>query len=363
MRWMSIAFPLVLLMDCVMFVNFLFWQQDAYLDLRQRQLDLQVNYAADAAAHDLLEMGTHIDTDYADWGRMSVEPELALNTYEAVLIRNFGWGDSKANRESLEAYSVPFFIVAAYDGYYSYSKQKNLSTLDVNGNNIGCITYDNIWTPKIPYATYNNMGYEQNPSTGKYEFNNSDSYRLYNLGDKYYTLVTGNSVTAEVPLRKDRYNYTYLNPRTKLVETRSRSDDEERKQVIAETLTDACNSALYNGMYGDSDRQFYIPAEFTQWADNNAITNVSILTYVIDPLVTSTEEAINISTFAISGSKIDEPIYCILYTDNSGNLLYTYERNRDKVSARGLKITAIVTSPKEAAMRGYHYDTTYLKVN
>ena len=67
MKWQSLAFPLVLLMDIIIVLNFIQWQRDSVYDIQQRQLDLQVNYATDAAAQDLLGLGVHIDTDYADW--------------------------------------------------------------------------------------------------------------------------------------------------------------------------------------------------------------------------------------------------------------------------------------------------------
>lgn len=334
MRWMALAFPLTILMCCISFVNFIFWQQDATLDIRQRQLDLQVNYAADAAMQDLLERGTHINTDYADWGYMDVEPQLALDTYEAVLLRNFGWADNEENRKYLEDYSIPFFIVAGYDGYYVYYKQMNETVtplLDNNGNvikQVKNVTYDLMWTPKLPYAeTVVEGGVEKQ--------------RFYNLGENVYGTVVGSTV--------------------KLNNEMSTNDIALKDTCVASTLTDAANSALYAGVYGDVTEKFYIPNTFSQWANNNPIESVSIITYAADPINVVTKEDWSISAFGVTGAKIDAPQYCILYKDTDGTLLYTYEENRTHVETeRGLNIIGVVMDPVEAAERGHYFDVTYL---
>lgn len=329
MRWMILAFPLTILMCCLTFVNFIYWQQDAVLDARQRQLDLQVNYASDAAMQDLLARGTHINTDYSDWGRMEVEPELALDTYEAVLLRNFGWADTEENRKYLEEYSIPFFIVAGYDGYYVYYKQMNETKLpikDSSGNivkYVDNITYDLLWTPKLPYAE--NAGGEQ---------------RFYNLGENYYGTVSSSGV--------------------KLDNVMNVNDIEKKKTCVADTLTNAANSALYAGVYGDLTEKFYIPNSFSKWANNNPIESVSIITYASDPLTVTTKDDWSVSAFGVTGAKIDEPQYCILYKGEDGTLLYTYEENRTSVEARGLTIIGVVMEPAEAASRGHWFDVKYL---
>ena len=327
---MILAFPLTILMCCVTFVNFIFWQEDAVLDARQRLLDLQVNYAADAAMQDLLERGTHLNTDYTDWGSMEVEPELGLATYEAVLLRNFGWADSAENRKYIEEYSIPFFIVACYDGYYVYYKQMNKTSIpikDSSGNitkYVENITYDLMWTPKLPYA----------------ETDSSGKQRFYNLGDNFYGTITNGVV--------------------KLNNEMSASDIALKKTCVADTLTNAANSALYTGVYGDITEKFYIPNSFSQWANNNPIETVSIITYASDPLTVTTKEDWSVSAFGVTGAKIDEPQYCILYKGESGELLYTYEENRTAVESRGLKIIGVVMEPKIAAERGHYFDIKYL---
>lgn len=342
MRWMALSFPLVLLMDVIIFVNFTVWQRDAYYDIRQRQLDLQVNYAIDGATQDLLNRGTHINTDYTDWGNMQIEPELALNTYEAMLIRNFGWSDTEENRKYMEDYAIPFLVVADYDGYYVYYKQKNVTQLTrKDGSTIDNVTYDLIWTPKLPYSEHE-LRYDA--AGREYDYN-----IFYNLGSTYYGTITKTPDSNTVQIKLDNI----LNDSMKA----------RKKQTVADTITDACNSALYNGLYGNLQNKLYIPNEFTQWSDNNPIESVSVLTYALDPVLVATENNLSVASFSVSGAKIAEPTYYILYTHNGVNL-YTEQENRESVEQsfnNGEKIIAIITSQIEAAQRGYYYDTRFLK--
>ena len=69
----------MLLVCCIMFVGMLQWQNQAVYEFEQRQMDLQVNYAVDAAVQEMVVNSEHLGTDYADWGAMTVEPEVALD--------------------------------------------------------------------------------------------------------------------------------------------------------------------------------------------------------------------------------------------------------------------------------------------
>ena len=331
MRWQALAFPIVLLMDIIIVLNFIQWQRDSVYDIQQRQLDLQVNYATDAAAQDLLGLGIHIDTDYADWGNMKVEPELAYDTYMAVLLRNFGWGDDARNREALEDY-IPFFIVAAYDGYYIRMIQPDNMVTQIQTSSgprdIDNPVYSHIWSPKIPYAEYVN-----------------NRYVFYNLGETKYGTITAGTVKAD----NDFFGSSVTTV-------------ERKKACIADTLQEACNSAMYMGLNGEARESWSIPAQFSQWSENNPIEKVSILTYILDPW---NKNSINISAFGISGAKIDEPDYCITYL-RDGVKCYTYIENKLKLEQEHnsgtavIEFNSVVQSPKDAAEQGYYYDIKFI---
>lgn len=315
MKWITICLPIVLLIDIIVLLNFVNYQRDTYADVRQRQLDMQVNYSLDAAGIDMLTLGTHIDTDYADWGAMSVEPDIAYYTYTEVLLRNLGYRSSKKGLDEIETMSIPFFAVAAYDGYYVYYKQPTLTTVGTTQS----LTRDMLCTPKIPYAEYRD---------GKYKF--------YNLGDSYYGVVNNGSVTKSVP---------YAN----------QIEIDNKKTCITKSIESSINSALYVGMNGTVQKDLIIPERFTQWSQNNTIDKVTLLTYLEDPVPIAGYE---LCSFGISGVKIDEPDFCILY-EYGGSKLYTRIVNRPSIEAQGIAIIEVVESPKIAASLGYYVDTRY----
>ncbi len=323
MRYQVIAFPLGILMGVFMFINFTLWYQVSVYEFEQRQMDLQVNYSVDAAVQEMLANGTHLGTDYADWGSMTIEPEVALDTYLAVLIRNLGWADSEKNREDLIESSMPFFCVATYDGYYMYMRQQE----KVNGVTM----YPHVWTPKLPYSDL-----VTDPShSGMY------TYYFYNVGESSYGTYTeyNNKVKYDNVL-----NATASGP----------GSLERAQEVVSDTLTDACNSALYIGLMGEVDNELYIPASFSKWSNSNPVKSPSVLTYMSRSDETTKYDKV---TFGVGGAKIDDAQFCICYQYN-GVPCYTWADNRDRVESRGSVVERVTTTPEDAAKAGYYFDFT-----
>lgn len=338
MRWMLIAAPLTILIDCICFVNFFSWQNQSVYEFQQRQLDLQVNYAVDAAAQEMLSDGTHIDTDYIDWGSMTVEPEVALRTYESILLRNLGWSDFDKNREDLVESSMPFFLVAGYDGYYVYCRQHDVSTVkeDKNGNTkeVFANAYNFHWTPKLPYSQ--------------------------TVGDKVYFYYLGT----------DKYGSVDLSTNKNIVMNSVRLDDplndgtgpaskEQAKAIIAKTLTNAINSALFIGMEGKTDASYYIPAEMSEWSNNNSIQSPSVMVYMSRSDGTVQYDTV---TFGIGGSKIDDVNFVICYNVN-GVKKYAWASDRDAITSYynggNNFVLEILNTPEQAAQSGYYFDYNY----
>lgn len=324
MRYMAIAFPLAILMDCIIFINFISWQQESLYEFEQRQMDLQVNYAVDAAVQEMLANGTHLGTDYADWGTMTIEPELALDVYMAVLIRNLGWADSEKNRQDLIETSMPFFCVAAYDGYYMYMRQHE----EISAGGTTNSAYEMRWTPKIPYSDLQKSG-------------SSYIYYFYNLGESTYGTYSENG---------NRIKYDNV-----LSSTASGPGSlGYSRQVVNDTLTRACNSALYCGLEGDVNEELYIPSSFSEWSNSNPVMTPSVLTYMSR---SDQHTRFDTVTFGVGGAKIDDAQFCICY-EYRGNKCYTWADRRDEVIARGSSILQVTTSPEEAARAGYYFDIT-----
>ena len=334
MRWMLLAAPLTILIDCIAFVNFYSWQQQSVYEFQQRQLDLQVNYAIDAAAQEMLSDSTHIDTDYIDWGSMTVEPEVALRTYEAVLLRNLGWSDYEANRENLIESSVPFFLVAAYGGYYMYCRQKDIITYEMNdGKGVQEVLYNFHWTPKLPYSK----------TAG-------DEVYFYYLGSDEYG--TCNLSTRESAL-------TSVKRTNKLNNGTGPASVNSAKATIADTLTNAINSALFIGLEGKTDACFYLPAEMSEWSNSKPIESPSVIVYMSRSDGSVLYDTV---TFGIGGSKIDDVNFVICYKVN-GQKKYAWASDREQVVASygggDNFVIEILTSPEKAAEKGYYFDYNY----
>lgn len=348
MRWMVIALPLAILIDCIAFINFFEWHQQSVYEFEQRQLDIQVNYAIDAAAQEMLNNSTHVDTDYIDWGSITVEPELALDVFQTMMLKSMGWSVSDENKEAFMQDMCPFFIVAAYDGYYVYSQvpyyigidtaDEDKEYNDLNGDGVVdkddyiAVSYPHRWTPKIPYGEM--VG---------------NKYYFYNLGESHYgTLV--NSASGKTV----KYDNIIKVTTEDEVGSTARADF-----IINDRLTQACNEALVWGLAdrGGSKEVWYLPTTYTNWTSTNPIESPTLLSYVQSAGITKYEKV----SFGIEGSRIDEAEFCILYKDTvTGELLYTYATNRDKVESLGFTVISIVSTCKEAAERGYHYDTRFL---
>ena len=341
MKYMVIAFPLTVLMDILIFINFFQWQQQAVYEFEQRQMDLQVNYSVDAAVHDMLHEGTHLDTDYATWGEMTVEPEVALNTYVSVLLRNLGWSDNEYNRQDLIDSSIPFFCVAAYDGYYMYCRQTDY-VQDTDGSDLPYRHYPMMWTPKIPY------------SNSVWSSDNRYNIYIYNLGFNTYDLFqTARPANGTYPAAAARLAVDLPILRGTSNGPGSVTD---AKAVVNNELTDACNNALYLGLMDVIDNSWYLPSSFSTWSNNNPVESPTVLTYITRSDGRSWYET---STFGIGGAKIKDAEFCICYT-RDGRKLYTYSSNRDIVVDKyGVTIEVITPNAKDAAKRGYFYDLEF----
>lgn len=331
MKFISIAYSLIILIECILFVDFFKWQQQAVYEFEQRQQDIQVNYAADAAVQEMLANGTHLGTDYATWRDMVLEPELALDTYIAVLLRNLGWADTEYNREDLIESSIPFFCVAVYDGYYMYMRQHEERTETVGGHPVVNTVYEMRWTPKLPYSAI-----EEAPlGSGKY------TYYFYNLGGQMYgTFKEDGSVV--------KYNNIISktgNGHGSLAMARS---------VVNQTLTEACNSAMFTGLEGNAQAQWFLPSSFSDWSNSNPVESPSVLTYMSN---SSDQTQFDTVTFGIGGAKVDDAQFCICYS-RGGQKLYTWADNRDSLPA-GTRIERVTTTAKEAAEAGYFFDISF----
>lgn len=337
MRFGIISSIFTILLDILVFMSFTMRQNEVVYESEQRLQDIQVNYATDAASWMMLNETPDIGIDYTNLSDIKVDPQVALETYEAVMVRGLGWSDTADNRDSFEDAYMPFFIVAAYDGYYVYGVVKDTNEMTLkSGMKSTSNIYPKVWTPKIPYARAN---YKE--SGDKYinlYVLGGDTYTIYNYADDTYT--------------PDQHYKSGTGFGSKV----------DAQRVVASSLTEACQKALLSAKGDPGIEQIVIPASFSEWSSNRPIEYPTVLTYMD---VSYNGVMFDHQSFAIGGSRIEEANYYIAYLDENGKKLYTDAMNRKDVEGanphRGLKVDHVYTSAVDAAIAGYTYDVKYLR--
>lgn len=332
MRFGTIAMIYTLFLDIIVFTTFAMRQNELVYEFNQRQQDIQVNYATDAAAWMMLYETPDIDIDYNNINDIRVSPEVALNTYEAIMIRGMGWSDDTYNRQVFEDTYMPFFIVAAYDGYYIYTVvSEDYDMSFPSGTTVTNTIYPKRWTPKIPYAEFSGDG---------------SKIILYNLGGKYYTTYT--YATNE---------YKYDNVYSDMGGPATNKSSEDMKQLVSAIMTDTCQKALVIAKGEVTEEQIVIPADFSEWSSNRPVEYPTVLTYMD---ASSTHIMYDHVSFAVGGSRIQETTYYIGYTKD-GVKRYTLATNRSYIeNTDHLTVEKVFTSQREAALDGYYYDLRFL---
>lgn len=332
MKFATIAMLYTILLDMLIFTNFSLRQNEMYYELDQRIQDMQVNYATDAAAYFMLTETNDIGIDYQDLGYIRVDPEVAVQTYEAIMVRSFGWGDSEFNREMFENGYMPFFIVAGYDGYYVYEVVNETDERKLNGGaTVTSAIYPKQWTCKIPYA----KGYWDSTDIGK------SKIAMFTLGGETYNIYDYSTGSF-----KDKVAYT----------------DETRNDcaiLVSQILSDACNKALVAAKSQLSEERIWIPNSFSKFSSNRPVEYPTVLTYL--DVGGDTMKYSHVS-FAVGGTRIEIADFYICYIDENGNKKYSRGKFRNDVEkVRGCKVKEIATSAQDAAHRGYYFDLKYLE--
>lgn len=346
MKFGILTFVYTLLLDMVVFYSFAMKQNEIIYEFNQRMQDIQVNYATDAAAWMMLYDTPDIDIDYTTMSDIKVSPEVALKTYEAVMVRGLGWADTEETRAYFEDVHMPFFIVAAYDGYYVYGVTKDIYDMTLNDKTtkLSYNSYPKMWTPKIPYAEYFGADSTKPKENIKY-------INMYTLGDDFYERITidgGNIGTV---------NYSDMTP--DVSDDTAYAKTTHRDILVASELTDACQKALFAAKNNVDSQQIIIPSSFSQWSSNRPVEYPTVLTYMD---VAGDMTKFNHVSFAIGGSRIEEGNYYIAYLNDKGAMLYAHSRYRKDVETkRGLKVIAVYNSAIECAQNQYYFDVTYLQ--
>lgn len=349
MRWSFIAWPLIILMDVVMVINFISYHEETVYEFDQRQSDIVINYAVEAATQEMLSNTGDILLDYINWESIQLDPTAGYNAYLAVVLRSQEWADNELNRNDFEAAHIPFFMVVGYDGYYMYSKQKFEYSYETNGINYIHSGYDMVWTPKIPFATFDSNLY------GNEVASTNNQFKAFYLGNDYYLELKPNGddgLRVESDYKVNIYKVLAGNNQNSY-----ESIITKKKVMISDILTKAVNEALFAGTLGETKNQFFIPPNYETWYDTNPVEEPTVITY----LSNSNQHNYMTYSFAVGGAKVTEADYVICY-DYQGNKYYTYIENRKQVenlSGINKNKLRILPSGRDAALEGYTFDMRF----
>lgn len=296
------------------FVEFTLYRDEAIREANEYNLDLSVNYAVDAAVEEMLINSTDLKLDYADFESVSVDPEVALETYCEVLLENLGWGVTDENIQMIKGSCTPCFLVACYDGYYVGTPT------EINAAGV----YDIVFSEKKPYY---------------YEATVDGHQRIYalNLGTKdckYIDLDSG-------AIFKD------YNP---LSET-------ETRVIINTQISKDFMSTVYQNNHDEIDlrHEIFIPDRTTTVTRANSVLTPSVLAYVNNIWLGAGEP---LESFAIGGARLTHTEYMGTYTDpDTGRPSYCPVR----LKTPEISFTHIYEKPEYAAERGYYADITRFK--
>ena len=316
MRFMSLSIPLMAIFMIITFLAFSDYQQETWTELQERHLDTAMNFAVDAAVEYMTENTSDLGLDYAEFEYVTVDPELALEMFKRVILRNLGYSDSEQNDAYIEN-CMPLFVVATYDGYY-LARERIVADSDAGTE------YKLVFNPKMPYT------YEVDVGSTKYLY-------ALNLGlqdaIRYYGDASGG-----------HYDRIFIDP--------SFLTEDQQKTIISSRISDDMIINLWDIRGGQSiDTTILIPADMTTWTSTNPINATTVLAYV---------DGINLGVgveqdcFGIGGARVVHENFVVAYEYNGKNV-YCYAGRQPN----GVVVKDSFMNPTLAAEAGYEFDMTY----
>lgn len=293
-------------------MNMLFtdYATDSHNKFEEKRLQIAVNYATDAAAEEMRKNSDNLNQDYIDITKFNVDPKIAMDTFAAVLGKNYNVPLSDENIQSLLTDYVPVLMVASYDGYYVLEKTK----IDSAGQR------NMVFTPKMPYSsTY--IEYDGTKSIYSYNLSHTSALKVAAYGGMYRV--------DNPPLSKD-----------------------EQSDLINNKISDVFNEALAKGANVERRGMIYIPSKMTTIRATNSIKETTILAYIDNFDLAG--YGMNLHSFGIGGSDIKPKRTIVGFETTVGGVLGKYYYYADELPV-GVDVAEIFDSAEEAAGKGYYY--------
>lgn len=301
-RFNILAVPFLFIFVIIGYLSFISYARDATNMLMQQMNDIRINYAVDAAVDEMIIGTTDLGMDYADFERMKVNPEVALETYSVYMLENLGYLVNQENKEELKTLYTPAFAVVSYDGWY-LGKPTNITSSST----------DIVFDIKRPFT------YKQNGTT----------YAL-NLG------------FVDCKSYKDGV----------LLKTLPPISQQEQLRVINQQISELYFKTLmesFNG--GKMTTNFYLPTEVTEISRTNPIKNPSVLAYFTNYYQSPGN---TLDSFAIGGSRVvhEQFVGCYYLDENYKEKRYAYTY----LIPDNIDVVKVFENPTLAALDGWYYD-------
>lgn len=299
-KFSAIAGMILLLLLGYSMISTIKYRSDAYVTLQKKRAEYVINYATDSAVASLTEDSSDLGLDYEAYESVSVNPQVALETFLEVVCHNYDLPVNDSGFNVIKNRSLSMFAVVTYDGFY-VAKQ---SLINGQGG------HDLIFSMKQPYS---------------YIDANGDYYAL-NLGHKDAKLFKDSSIMkVDAPI-----------------------SEADQKAVINRRVTEALAEAVTEGSEDKAKGSFYLPTEITAINTTNPIDGITVLAYM-DAI--DVGRGYNSNVFSIGGSRIDRAVYYAGYTSNG----WKCYRRADKLTD-DITVQAIFNNSVEAAEAGYYFD-------
>ncbi|MCD1257380.1 hypothetical protein B5M42_000835 [Paenibacillus athensensis] len=303
-------------------------------EIEQLKLSYAIDYATDAGSMAMLKTG-RLNMDYTDTKSVTVDPNLALDTFLDVFCFNYDLQPTAANKALIKDY-IPVAAVAGFDGYYLASPQlvSNGGGNYPDNYSAGAagedVDWDVVFGMKLPYT---------------YTFG-STSYAL-NMGLEYTLALNGSDLVKQPGLPP-----TAAGPMSKM---------QARNHITTLVSNDMASTInRINANNPNWHHAFYIPSQLTTFSGVNSIEGPSFLV-LLQNLTLSTAKPI--SGFSVSGSRIDSTRMLVGYRRNLTKY-YAYADEAPPTSIMDNQaIEKVFETPKEAALDQYNYDFNYITQN
>ncbi len=309
-------------------IGFYIYELNAENELEQLLLSYVIDFSADGAMSESLDMQQDIGPDYSDNNKIYLDPKQILDSFIDMFCINYDLGRSIETKKYVTQNFIPAVCVADYDGYYIARLQpvkSDIDTLYPSTDKLKNSSWDLIFGPKMPYIY-------------KYKENGISKCCALNMGMNYIYTSKG--------VKKDDISTTGLKSK--------QAGMIEINKILIKELADTINFSNKTGKY-----TFSLPLQLSSYSGINPIMGPSLIIMAQNVDLRTSKP---ISGFSISGTRMERARFVVGYIRN-GIKYYCYADcapDSSKIDGDG-QYTDLFSSISDAAQAGYNCDLKYIK--